>query len=583
MLDKNAISPPSVTRRASRLGASRPRFRPRSPRTVTAIDTDGRTVWIAQAASKGDQVEISRIESLPLELPPEADLTDPSVLGAGIGKALRSLRLKPGAVVMGVPRTKLILRTINVPVIDDIRELASVIHFQINKDLPFRSEEAVIDFKIRGEASMTSPLEEPPTGVEMTGGLGSPASSKMEVLVAAVQKAVVSFAESVAEAAGVQLSGLGLRAYANARCLEASGVAPPGETVAFVSLGPSEAHIDVIRGDTLLFSRGATIKAGGQCPPSVDGGAHPAARGAERPEASEAGSPNSFVESACIEVVRTLHSSAGLFPDSPIARILTAGASGFEEGMASALASRFPVPCGVFDPSTLPELPFDSVRHARGAVSAIGLAMGAADPAGLPLNFLDPKKPAVERNLVRRRVLISLTTAAALFLILVVARVRMVSKRLAISSEIQAELVEAEKKRSIYRAMRQQAVTVNDWLKGSRDWLDHYAYLSAVLPPAEDLFVSSLTISGQGAIRLSVQARSGEILSKLDKQLRTAGYDVKPLAITPGIDRFGYDFRSTVELGVPEKLRIDIASAQFPARPADDASLEPGALKGGRP
>jgi len=69
-----------------------------------------------------------------------------------------------------------------------------------------------------------------------------------------------------------------------------------------------------------------------------------------------------------------------------------------------------------------------------------------------------------------------------------------------------------------------------------------------VLPASEEVYITSLSISGQGSIRLGVQARSGEILAKLDKQLRAAGYDVKPLAITPGSDRFGYNFRSLVEL-----------------------------------
>jgi hypothetical protein len=101
-----------------------------------------------------------------------------------------------------------------------------------------------------------------------------------------------------------------------------------------------------------------------------------------------------------------------------------------------------------------------------------------------------------------------------------------------------------------------------------------------VLPGSEDLYLTSLSISAQGNIHLAVQARSGEILANLDRQLRNAGYDVKPLAITPGNDRHGYNFRSTVELLVPAKMKIDLSKAQPPARPADDASLEP--RKGGR-
>ncbi len=574
-----------------RTGSGRRRFGSRSPGTVTALDTDGHTVWVAQAVTRGDHTAITRLDAAVLDMPKDADMADPAVLGSAIGKALEQWRLKPGAVVMGVPRTKLVLRPLSLPAIEDVRELASAVHFQIGKDLPFRSEDAVIDFRVSEKVAVPDSSQESDGGG--TDGATLATTSKMEVLVAAVQKDVVSFCESVAEAAGVKLTALGLRAYANARCVEAARMALNGETVAFVSLGFCEVHIDVIRQDSLLFSRGATIRldvdtgskepAGDELQSSADARASRDPRNSGVSAGSEVAASDSYVDAACIEVVRSLHSYAGLFSESPVARILVSGAGGREETVALALSNRFTVPCSVFDASTLPELPEGSSQHARGAVGAIGLALGAADSSGLPFNFLDPKKPAVERNLVRRRVLVGLAVAAALFMILVVVRVKLVNKRMTVFREVQAELIEAEKKRSIYRAMRQQAASVSDWLKGERDWLEHYAYLSAVLPPCEDLLVSSLTISGQGAIRLSVQARSGEILSKLDKQLRAAGYEVKPLAITPGNDRFGYDFKSTAELGVPDKMKFDIAAVRAPARPNDDASLEPGALKGGRP
>lgn len=591
------MAEPSVTPssfaalRRLRAGSGRTRFRSRSQGTVTAIDTDGRTVWVAQAATRGDHSAIALVDAAALEIPKDADITDPAVLGVAIGKALKQLNLKPGAVIMGVPRTKLVLRPLTVPTIEDVRELASVVHLQVAKDLPFRNEDAVIDFTVRDDSVGQHPTMEP--GAVVAEGVATVSPSKMEVLVAVVQRDVVSFCERVAEAAGVKLAALGLRASANARCVEASRMAQGGETVAFVSLGFCEVHIDVIGRDALLFSRGTTVKSDVENRSSETGiGAAPLSKESrpltvpQEPQGSTtvgAVDSDSFVDHVCIEVVRSLHSYAGLFPNSPVARILVSGAGDREETVALALSRRFHVPCDVFDASTLPELPAGSVRHARGAVGAIGLALGGADASGLPFNFLDPKKPAVERNLVRRRVIIGVAVAAALLMILVVVRVKMVNQRMAVFRGVQLELAEAEKKRPIYLKMRRQAATVNEWLKGERDWLEHYAYLSAVLPPCEDLFVSSLTISGQGAIRLSVQARSGEILSKLDKQLRAAGYEVKPLAITPGNDRFGYDFRSTVELIVPDKMKFDIATVRASARPPDDSSLEPGALKGGRP
>jgi hypothetical protein len=68
----------------------------------------------------------------------------------------------------------------------------------------------------------------------------------------------------------------------------------------------------------------------------------------------------------------------------------------------------------------------------------------------------------------------------------------------------------------------------------------------------------------------------------LDKQLRAAGYNVKPLAITPTADRHGYEFRSSVELTLTEGMKIDLAKVNAPARPSDDASLDPPQPGGGQ-
>ena len=78
---------------------------------------------------------------------------------------------------------------------------------------------------------------------------------------------------------------------------------------------------------------------------------------------------------------------------------------------------------------------------------------------------------------------------------------------------------------------------------------------------------------------MGVQARSGEIVARLDATLRESGYEVKPIAITPGSDRHGYPFRSSVEILIPAKMEFDLAAVAPPARPADDGSLD--ALKGG--
>ena len=160
-------------------------------------------------------------------------------------------------------------------------------------------------------------------------------------------------------------------------------------------------------------------------------------------------------------------------------------------------------------------------------------------------------------------------------------RSALVKRRTAILDAATAELADAEKKRPVYRRLILQTGVIEEWIKGDQNWLEQYAYLTSILPPSEEIYITSMAISGQGSIRLAVQARSGETLARLDKQLRAAGYDVKPLAITPGADRFGYEFRSTVELVSAPKQKIDLHKVKPAVRPVDDVSLEPSAYRKG--
>lgn len=542
-----------------KLAAKRER-RPKPPTQVTALDWDGRALYLAQTTTRGSRIVISRVASAPLKLPADAERSDPAPLGRALAQALDQMRVKPATVVLGIPRAQVVLRTLLLPVIDDVRELASVVHLQIGKDLPFRLADAVVDFKVNGQVApaparpaVDDKLPPPVTPV------AAPAP-RLEVVVAVAKREVVEFHQRVAEAAGLKLSALGLLAYANARCVEAAQLAREMPAFALVSLRPDEVSVDIVAGTTLPFSRGIAIK-----PPAEP----------------DAAAREAFVASMTIEIVRTLRSYGGLGVQAELKKVFVTGATGQEPAVVSALRLQVAMPVEALEIAAPLELDAESRPHAPGATAAVGLALGLTDEAGLPFDFLNPKRPAVERNLTRMRIIAGLALAACLALVVGGLRAWLIGKRQKILATVQSEVVAAEKKLPIYKQMIQQAGVVNGWIKGDRDWLDHYAYLSAVLPSSDEIHLTSLTVSGQQVLRLAVQARSGEILAKVEKQLRAAGYDVKPLSITPGADRNGYEFRSTVELVVPDKLKIDLSKVKPPARPADDASLDPPVRKGG--
>ena len=543
---------PSTARKPPDLERLRRKLRPRKPAPSTAIDVDGQVLRVVQTSARA----VTRVIARPLEFAPEADRSDPNVLGRAIANTLSGIGGGVGPVVMGIPRHMVVLRTLSLPAIEDERELASMVHFQIGRDLPFRVDEAVIDFTIRETASNSDSKED---------------DQKLEVLVAAVKREVVEFYEQTADAARLKLESLGWLSYANARSLAACNVAEVKDGVALVSLRPDEVSVEVIAGEALLFSRGASVQI--HAPP-VD---------ATEQAASDTPPPATYSDAATIEVVRSLHSYGGMEPHVNVARVVVTGATGSEAEVVEALKNRITIPCSLLNPAEAMHLPEAAREDAAGSISAIGLALSASDPEGLPFDFLNPKRPPVQRNTRRIRALAGVAAAAAAIIFFFGARKHYVDQRLKVYSGLQAEVSKEEKNRPLYRRTRQQANTLSEWAAEGQSWLHHYAYLSAILPPSEEIFVNSFAVGGPGTIRFAVQARNGETLAKLDKQLRAAGYNVKPLAITPVADKNGYNFRSNVELGLTNGMTIDLAKANTPARPADDASLDPAVNRGGAP
>ena len=532
-------------------GASAPSAPVRGQASVVALELDGDRVRIAEGQRRGSRGDVSRVAVVPLGLAPDADREAPEVLGPALARALKEAGFRPSAVAMGVPRAQVLLRTLTVPAVGSPGELAALVHFQLGRDLPFPVDQAVIDFQVVREFT-------PETAAAGTPSAGGSEARRVEVLVAAVKRDVVEFHRRVAEAAGFRLAALGWLSQANVRCLESVGRGDGPEPIALVTLRAEEFGVEVLSGPALTFSRGGAVR---QAP----GG-----------DAAE------WARLLTIEVVRTLHAYSSQGGNAAPARLFLSGATGQEARVAEALHTRLGRPVETLDLAVALRLPPTDAAAAAGGLSVLGLALGATDAAGLPFDFLNPKQPALPRDLGRIKTLGAVVAVLALLIGAFGFRARLVGQRMQVFNTLTAELREAEKKRTVYRQMQLQAATVDAWSAAGRPWLDHLAQLSVVLPAAEDLYATTIALGPGSNVRLGVQARSGEVIGRLDRDLRAAGYDVKPLAVNPSPDRHGYGFRSTVELTVPGKLTVDLASRTPPARPVDDVSLPAGSPGGAR-
>lgn len=548
------------------LGRKISRFRNRG--SVTVIDFDGEHVRVVQAAQRGAAPKITRLASPAFDA--AKGKTDAAAFGRALRKALDECRLKPKEAIFALPRGQVVLRPLQVPMVQDVRELSAVVNFQISKDLPFRVEDAAVDFKVLRQLEAAPAQPDPEQTPAETPETGEPAAetaqARLEVFVGAVRSEIVQFHEAAAKAAGLKLAGLALRSTGIARVIADCYPAPPDGAVAVISVRRDDISIEIIEANGLVFSRVAAI-------PAIS------SIGQEEHEGKPALSRETFLSRLGVEVVRSLHGYEGMMGHKPVRKMLVSGATGLEPEITTLLASRAAFPVEQLDPlACLNGLKADPAE-ASACFAAIGLAFAALQPAGLPLDFANPKRPPVHRDLRRVKILGAAVAGLALLITLFGVRANMIQKREAIRDQVHLLHEDAKEKQKIYRRLILQSRAVSSWMRQDQNWLDHLAYLSGLLPGAEQIYVSAITTTRQQVIRMAVHAKSGEVLSELDKKLRAAGYEVRPISITPANDKYGYNFRTTVELGIPDEMKPDLDKIEPPPRPADDTNPRAAAAR----
>src|SRR5262249_21726672 len=152
-----------------------------------------------------------------------------------------------------------------------------------------------------------------------------------------------------------------------------------------------------------------------------------------------------FLQAVEIEVVRSVHSFEGTSLHRTIEKLLVAGGTGFEGAISDLLAQRLNISSQVLDPAAWLDLKRAESVETTQAVAPIGLALSALESGGLPIDFANPKKPAVQRNPQRTRMLLAAVAGFALLLTLFGVRMSLVKKRLKKKQEVQAQLTDAEK------------------------------------------------------------------------------------------------------------------------------------------
>jgi len=465
------------------------------------------------------------------------DTTDAAAVGEAVAKVLAELRLSGARAVMNVRRDEVILRPLSLPAGTPDTELASMVRFQVAKELSFAADQAVIDHLVADHYQAVD---------------GAAGPDGRTVLAAAVRTEVVEFYRQVALAAGVRLMRLGLRPQSIGRCVGRCVRHSAGECVAVVNVTADETEIDLLIDGSLAFSRSVPIG-------MPDRAVWPDQR-------------KPVVDAAVREVMLSVQSFQAVRPGGKVDAVLVCGDTGLEDDLIAALSTKVSTMCELFRPARALGLPTRSDGSAYAGL--LGAAMDGSTAA--TYDFLNPKRPAVQRDPRRDRIAAAGIAVMALAAVLIGGGSWYLSNLAAESDRIARNLRNAEDADKKISKLTGRVRSIEQWADDSVDWLGHWARISAAFPPATDAYIRNFTIRADGAILFTVRAKTRETIEQVQKQLGSLnGYRVNPVRVLPvgGGDllSLGYAYESAIEVRADRSVPVEL-SGELPRRPDDDAS-----------
>lgn len=213
---------------------SGPVRRNRVAKDVVGLDIQPGYVAAVQVHVNGG-VRVQRAAGVPLALDV---VREGEVLDAGaLTDALRNLFTESGLdrnVRIGLANQRTVLRTIELPAIENAKELAAAVRFRAEDEIPMALSNAVLDFH--------------PLGVADT-----PQGIRQRIVLVAAQRDMVEGLLEAARGAGLRPVGVDLSAFAMIRSLY-RGDSDPATPTVYLSVG-GVTNLAIARGSTCGFTR----------------------------------------------------------------------------------------------------------------------------------------------------------------------------------------------------------------------------------------------------------------------------------------------------------------------------------------
>lgn len=207
-----------------------------SEAAVVGLDLDPGHIAAAEVTVNGS-VSLKRGAVAPLRpgILRDGEVADVPALAEAL-KAFFAEHQLPTRVRLGIANQRIVVRTLDLPPMEDEKALAAAVKLQAPDHIPMPMDEAVIDWQSLG--TVTDPAGRP----------------QSRVVVVAVRREMIDRLVGAAREAGLELEGIDLSAFGMVRAL-AGGTAHAGATL-YISVG-GLTNVAVANASGCLFTRAA--------------------------------------------------------------------------------------------------------------------------------------------------------------------------------------------------------------------------------------------------------------------------------------------------------------------------------------
>jgi type IV pilus assembly protein PilM len=200
-------------------------------RNVVGLDIEPGYVAAVQCSGGRAVVERAAVAALPPGAVHDGEVADIDTLAAALRELFAEHKLSK-RVRLGVANQRIVMRAIDLPPVDDPKEIASAIRFQAQDHIPMPLEQAVLEHQVLG------PVE-------------TPNGTRTRVVLVAARRDMIDRLLQAATQAGLNPQGIDLSAFAMIRALHRPGSTDP---VLYVNVG-GITNLAVAEGPTCTFTR----------------------------------------------------------------------------------------------------------------------------------------------------------------------------------------------------------------------------------------------------------------------------------------------------------------------------------------